>query len=32
MKFSTEPEQRFKPKLNVIEFEMEIFRENTKKL
>jgi hypothetical protein len=25
------PEQRFKPKLNIIDFEMEIFRESLKK-
>ena len=25
------PEQRFKPKLNVIDFEMEMFRDNAKK-
>lgn len=25
------PEQRFKPKLNVIDFEMEIFRESSTK-
>lgn len=25
------PEQRFKPKMNIIDFEMDMFRENSKK-
>jgi hypothetical protein len=25
-----EPEQRFKPKMNIIDFELELFRETTK--
>ena len=29
--FSLEPDQRFKPKMNIIEFEMELFKDTSKK-